>query len=813
MRKHRRKGQSRHSQGFAVSDASGDGSLSSDRLGSFFGQALRLSGDQRDARFKSAADDLRKAMERDAEHLAELVLKQPPLDLLAYLWSLLHISTMDSHDPQSGGPHDEEATAPVIAALEYAHAVWSCFNRRTEEEKPLDQVEADEIVDLVARIRDTAMMHSLATSRSTKGPFGKATGSIEFAARSSWILIRGNRYQVLEQEFFDFVLAPHDDALRDAYGVGASDIAVGIQAIATSMREGFSRAADVIHERMEATRLFGENNGISMQQAIATLAESNSKTTEAIGEALLDLFRAGVCNVSRQTLLPHDLLQDLAYERGQNREFFAVGDFCGTPLRTLPARIKPLIALDDGYYATDGSFVRDSAYRSLARGVSNRLPTYREEWNRRQKSLTETAFQTIFRKQLRDFTALTEVFYREPSTQQWIETDTIIAADDVLIVVEAKAGVGAMRSPATHFDDHVRSVNKLVVDAYNQTRRFLDYLTSAPDVPLYHLRDGLFEEVHRLSLDRLRMVLPVGLTVESFTPFSAMCKELPSVTPILGRYPFVAMSVDDLFVLNRFLTTTGELLHYLGLRQRVAGIKGAELFDEIDHLGAYVAKNRFDLDLKSRLENFDVVTWDGFSTEVDNYFRQDRWLTEPPPRQRYPSLLQAILDHLDHSRTPGWRAADATIRDLSDTAREALDNTLRDLAATLLMQGSRWFATSGHDVATLFFWLYRDGDDFVVTEVKRRAELSAMASRQRWVHVICVGIDELNSVSKAQTIQVEPPDPKREDYRELVKEADAMRRRTVSVAGAERRTVIEPPGRNSPCWCGSGAKFKKCHGR
>ncbi|MCL4873525.1 SEC-C domain-containing protein [bacterium] len=21
------------------------------------------------------------------------------------------------------------------------------------------------------------------------------------------------------------------------------------------------------------------------------------------------------------------------------------------------------------------------------------------------------------------------------------------------------------------------------------------------------------------------------------------------------------------------------------------------------------------------------------------------------------------------------------------------------------------------------------------------------------------------------------------------------------------------PGRNDPCWCGSGAKFKKCHGR
>jgi uncharacterized protein len=27
----------------------------------------------------------------------------------------------------------------------------------------------------------------------------------------------------------------------------------------------------------------------------------------------------------------------------------------------------------------------------------------------------------------------------------------------------------------------------------------------------------------------------------------------------------------------------------------------------------------------------------------------------------------------------------------------------------------------------------------------------------------------------------------------------------------QRRTEAEP-GRNDPCWCGSGKKYKKCHG-
>jgi hypothetical protein len=78
-----------------------------------------------------------------------------------------------------------------------------------------------------------------------------------------------------------------------------------------------------------------------------------------------------------------------------------------------------------------------------------------------------------------------------------------------------------------------------------------------------------------------------------------MAKELPEVQPILGEHPFISMSVDDLFVLGRFLPTTGELVHYLEVRQQVAGLPGALLFDEIDHLGGYISKNRFDMDTRS----------------------------------------------------------------------------------------------------------------------------------------------------------------------------------------------------------------------
>lgn len=769
----------------------------------------------READLMAASDELRLAMERSAARLKELVLKQPPLDLLTYLWSQLQMGAMlKSDDAPAAGVLPNDGEADVHAALEYAHAIFSCFHRRPGEEEPLNESACVEILSLVEDLRHTALMHSLAaSSRERTGPFGRATGDIEFSARSAWILIRGNRYQVLEQEFFEFVLAPHDDALRSAYGVGAADVATGLQAITTAMREGLNAALATVEQHMAATETLAKRNGLDTEQALRLIAEEHPEDAASLRDAMLDIFRAGLCNLSRQTTLPAALLQDLAYDRGQNGEFFGPGDFSGTPLRTLPARIRPLVALDDGYYATDAQFVRDATYRAIARGLTARLPEYREEWNRRQKRLSETAFEVILREQLDGGLVLTEVEYQDPTTLQWTEADAVIALDDVLIVIEAKAGVGAMASPATHFDHHVRAVNTLVVSAYQQAKRFLEYAASAETVPLFRTSASGREEVHRLSLRGYCRVFPIGLTVESFAPFSAMCKELPGLTPILGKHPFVSMSIDDLFVLSRFLPSAGELCHYLGVRQNVAGIRGAKLFDELDHLGAYIVKNRFDLTMRSQLTTADRVTWDGFSEVVDNHFSGDRWRTEPPPRQRFPDVLGGILECLGKARTPGWLAADSAIRDLDDSGRAALDRTLRGLVGSLPDRKVRWFATHGHDVATLFFWLYRHGDPLDRHGARRQAELSALASRQSRVRVVCAAFESAGLVTSAETLLVAVPDPGRTDYRDLALEAESLRRRSVAIPGVERRTAPKPLGRNSPCWCGSGAKLKKCHGR
>src|SRR3546814_5156891 len=78
---------------------------------------------------------------------------------------------------------------------------------------------------------------------------------------------------------------------------------------------------------------------------------------------------------------------------------------------------------------------------------------------------------------------------------------------DCLLVVEAKAGTMPMHSPATNFKAHERAIQDLVVKAYRQCRRFIEYLDSAAEVPIYRLADGVYTEIGRLKRADYRSIL------------------------------------------------------------------------------------------------------------------------------------------------------------------------------------------------------------------------------------------------------------------------------------------------------------------
>jgi hypothetical protein len=771
---------------------------------------------------KETAASLLKDMEATAARMRALIVGMPAHDLLGYIYAQHMMKAMadqNATDEQSKVDGPDDLINEIQFLLEYVHAVLA--SDVAPADVTFDEAQCAELLELGRKLRMQAIFFAMATSADTKeGVFGPDTGEIEFRAKATWVMLRGNRYQVLEGEFYRYVLEPHNDVLVEVYGVGAADIAEGFQALADATRSGHAVAIMEMQKQLEEAQAFAAAKGKPLEDVMEEWIAANAEQSQIAAQAIDDMLRGGILNVSRHTKLPSTLLDDLSYQRGEETEFFAPGDFAGTPYRTLPARKKPLIKLGSDYYAIDPCFIRDAGYRALLYNLLQRNPDYKKTFEDRQKTMSEAAFADILAAQLPGAKVFQGVYYKDPTSGQWSENDSLILVDDILFLVEAKAGAAAtIASPALDFGRHAQSVQDLVLKAYKQCERFFNYLSSADEVPLYQLVLGKYIECTRVRRSDYRLLVPIGLTVESFSPYSAYCKELPQVEPLLGKHAFVSLSIDDLFVLKRLLPTPGSFAHYMEVRQAVAGIRRSHIFDELDHLGAYLKKNRFDQEIAAQLKggNVSMLIWDGMSDIVDRSFEGEDWENRPFPTQDFPEEVLRLIEALDATRAPGWLSVESHIRDLGEEGRKNLAQILSDLRQTLNRHPTRYFSLSGEG-APLFVWLQRHDHQIDWTKVNDKASAVALALKVSNVIGVLAEVSIDGAYQRALSFTVRIPSARTEENTHIYEDAALMAQPMRAVNLNLQKSVIplgrtKKTGRNDPCPCGSGAKYKRCHGR
>ena len=773
-------------------------------------------------RLKEASASILRDMELIAAQMRDLIASISPPELLGYIYAQYMMNAMVDQSVAQDGSQAGTSSDLINDnqfLLEYVHAVLA--SDIAPENVIFDEARCKQLFSLSQKLRTQAILFAVYSSRPTKdGIFGPDTAEIEFRPKSNWVMLRGNRYQVLEGEFYRYVLAPHNEVLLEMYGVGADDIADGFQAMSDATRTGHANAIQEMEKQFAAVQAFAFEQNKSIKVIMEPWIAENTEQTRAARTAIDDIFHGGIANVSRHTKLPPTLLADLAYQRGEETEFFAPGDFVGTPYRTLPARKKPLIQLGSDYYAVDPCFTRDSGYRALLYNLLQRKPDYKRIFEDRQKTMSEGAFADIMAAQLPNATIFQEVYYKDPISKQWSENDTLILVDDVLFLVEAKSGAAAtIASPALDFARHTQAVQDLVLKAYKQCERLFNYLNSADEVPLYHLMDGKHKECGRIRRSNYRILVPIGLTVESFSPFSAYCKELPQIEPLLGKHAFISLSIDDLFVLKRLLPTPGQFAHYMEVRQAVAAIPRAHFFDELDHLGAYLTRNRFDLTIAGQLKNSEakMVIWDGMSDIIDRSFEGEDWESRPFPTQAFPEEVLRLLEALNSTRARGWLAAESHIRNLGDEGRNNLAEILTRLRQTLNQHPARYFTLGGND-EPLFVWLERHDHLIDWNNVNDKARAAALTVKASSVIGIMVKISADGAYQCAQFFIVHAPLKQTDENAHIYEDALRMSQPTrVAHLNTPKNAIpaakIKKIGRNQACPCGSGIKFKRCHGR
>ena len=105
-------------------------------------------GADRQAHLREVTDKLRIKMEAQSLRVRDLVLTQPPIQLLGYLQAQLHMgfaATSDEPD-ESARPKHKDLIKTYQFALEYVHAVWCCHADLPDESTRFDEQKAGDLL-------------------------------------------------------------------------------------------------------------------------------------------------------------------------------------------------------------------------------------------------------------------------------------------------------------------------------------------------------------------------------------------------------------------------------------------------------------------------------------------------------------------------------------------------------------------------------------------------------------------------------------------------------------------------------------------
>ena len=730
-----------------------------------------------------------------------------PKSLLSMAYSHLSSSMFDV----TCGTETPHESFVIVRLLEYAHAVYAS-KKSSPTAREITQEDYTTLLNLVdALYQETQLAIILSTNPGKEKIAGGDASSFEFWAKTNWASIRRNRYAPHDLKFFRMMLQPHAEIIKSSYGISFDQLINGINKICQTISWGFGKQ---IEEALIAWKTCvdeSEASKKSLEQVISEFCrDTPDNKLNSIEASLGNLWKPNsqYLNISKITNWPQALIADLSFQRGEANRFFEEGEQSGWMLKTLPCRAKPFLQLDDGSYAFEPTFAIEALYRAIQRGLLAKNKKYAEQWNERQKLVSETAFPKIFASQLSSAKIYSSVAYEFQGKE--LECDCIIEIDDTLLVIEAKAGAYSLASPIDDFNDHLKRINDLLLIAYSQAKNFLEYLNSADKVSISKKIDGKIEKIAELQFRKYRTIIPIGLTVDNLAPFTGLLKSLPEAAPILGKHAFLAFAIDDLFPLTEFLPTTSELIHFLEVHQFAAMHPMLSLHDNMDHLGAYIRINRYDA-LAKEHKDADSISIQGMSDILDRYYYEVITCEEGKkdeverPIQNYPIGLLKLFDWLEAHRPDGWLDLSSSLRNLNDGFRKEITTQLENGIKIINAQGTHVFFLVSKPAITFIQDIASNPlSDEAIYRIGSAHACTFDVEAHATVHITYGVNDNLERISFKR---FGPPSPVRKDYAEILGKAKELK------AGLGNKIQqLKKVGRNDKCPCGSENKFKRCHG-
>lgn len=492
-------------------------------------------------------------------------------------------------------------------------------------------------------------------------------------------------------------------------------------------------------------------------------------------------------------------------EKDALRRAFGVGIGCESQPKTLQELIfRPFVFLSANHFLlADTSNAHDQVWRHFDDAAKADSSFYDCRYNKHRAKWLQDAAGTVFRQIFDTNSVFEGLTYQDPDKEGTAELDLAIWCEPYLLLVELK-------SSQFRFEGQLGNVGKLrtdlvrnLEDAYAQASRAQRYLDGTATPQLVEIAG--FQRTLRLNKNRIQKTY---LLTVSLNHLAGLATRLTSLRPLglfkEGTYPW-ASCISDLQLLSRYLSGPDEFIHYLDRRLWLQGGKLNVVGDEMDLFGAYLESRLHPASLfGDGYEETTKIILSGFHSAIDDAIIGEQH-GQPPKviSLKVPNEIRSILNELrSRQDDPRARAIAFTILDMERSH-------LISIAEIFQSMGSQSNIAPGrYRRCTVFV-------DGVVITVTAAANPEPVEAHKYLVEK--VGLEKYRrKARKSIGLSINVTNRSRAFdtavYLESDWVADPVFERALEegfdfkLAPGSKR-----PGRNDPCPCGSGKKFKKCH--
>lgn len=609
-------------------------------------------------------------------------------------------------------------------------------------------------------------------------------------------LVRGNRYQVFECEYFEKLLSIHNDILEKLFGISSNEVISGIKKLQYSLTQGkldaFNKVSHIISE-------FDSNNDNK---------EEFFKEHEDEGREFYDkFFGTQLRNVIGVTGWPEKFVDELSWEQNSAPEFFNQQNYPGWPIIDLPIFKRPFIKIDGVSYCFDYYSFMDNFYRVLQKTITRLEPSY--QWSKYQQIASETMVEDVFKSILSSCSTYTSNYYPiKDSLKDLAENDLIVVYDDTLIIVEVKAGSFVYTPPITDFDAHIKSYKNLIEKADWQCKRTEDYVKKNDIVNLYDSKHKLKATI---DMKKINSVYTMSVTIDNINSVAAKAEKLKYLEL---KSNAISIAIDDLMVYREYFESPLIFLHFLQQRSLATQNPKLALNDELDHLGLYIKHNcyNFQTEFIPKKTNINFI---GYREELDDYFCKlyHPKLNPIKPVQKMPQLILEIINYLEINLVENRSYIANYFLNFSTEAKEQFCEKIEYI---LNRQKKMKLAIPFHANGTgnsLKYTCFVNQNGIVETDEKnkRKYALACLSwNKDDYRYLIELDFDKNNKLGRVSLKKLTNQDINVDEKEEIKKLGSQIAEKRFNEFKKTHKGKI---GRNQLCPCGSGKKYKKCCGK